>query len=1043
MRKEDLINAVGGISDDLIREADGSRRPSGNRKKWIALAVAAVILLSAVMIVPAVLSRERPSDISGNASEEVPLPSNTVYDEFGADIMAPWKDGSLKFTSVSYRHSSAEPLPALKLPSARLLSASASSEDAPDPSNAVAPSESDISPADSMDTGREPAAEEVTVSMADNIRIEAAAGTRFIRIKTEEKGHANCDGVYYDVQEDKTICISCMIRDRMKGNPYYTDACVRALIEECVIGPEELAAGMVDGVYHDAYLAIYESEGLSDFGNGKSPSASALGIKDIISPSARQRMAKYKFPAVSIVEYGSRPDKCVFTLVSAGGQAVYGSFVYDFIEESFTKIDGETLGVPRCLNGFFSWVGDEMTSVQLPLASGVAVDANYTELVATIPYYASFMEEDQETGLFSPVYEASNIFVFDLTSGTCSAVFGLSREMKDDLRYPTGPAIRQNGVICFPAGGHLNGYAFPGGLCYIEGEFLAVLTDGVRADEAGESGGRIAAVKQDGNVRFFRLRDGAPAETDVDAFSASRWVKDGNEAFHLPDLKREKLFEKTPDAIASSADGRFLYACFKDDGRVECVDLATLERADLEPGDAFLSQTSGQDDVNVAMYVSGDGTHLLLSYFRTRALRFRKQDFLKAEYERYGSNSDDFLKSGLSLASQYYELDDGTKVSFAVRDSENRLTAACILCADDMIRLGKLNFLIPLDSRPDDYPTWQMILADTAEKLCEYAEVSGNVAYIRADAMKALLNGADPYAVRKLFSDLNTSNYRWFDAGNEFRNLSGEPVTPAEARSAVADETARVLMLYFFGYTVPEDEFLEESRKNGDQFNVLCLERYYREVNEGLDEDEMRRLLGKLKSEVLKCYPEESPVKPSKNTVYAYNHSQMFEEISRRVPDIFEDVTGTSYLQALSEGKLGNRKYNRNDFFASFPLGNGSMNLSPHLQVNKEALDEAVADARFRKGTVAVNTECAVYLSFRIILSHWVPTEKFTYLSFGRDENGNCFAVAEGGYAELTEEQYQSVLSLLRASRGYDPVAEGSAEWLRESIVREIAEEFE
>jgi hypothetical protein len=936
--------ALRDIDDAYIEEAADNTPVPLKRTGFRVAALAAALSLTVAIIIFSVF---------------ILLRGRATVDPQPAD--APWKTGELHLTSVVFRAEEASAKkPGSALPFLLLTS--------PADSTALQPDQEVL------------LSDTVTVSVAPYTRISGFSGNDLMRVRLRSGDHADCDSIWYDIKNDKIVCLSCLIREAVAGDPDYTDACIRLAIESGMISYDAFLSGEAADIYAELYRKMDNESDRRAFSEGRS---------------------KSPLPSVSVLEYGTDPDKCLYTLTNADKTLAYGVFIFDFKSGRAVKLDASHTGVPECFSGILGT--PEKADANLTLASDIIISDGYTRVIAEVPYYPLGAEYNSATGEFYPTYAASTVMVY--TAGENSySVFG-DAVPKDMMQTPAGGLAEKTGTVSFTARNGKTAFSVDrGDIYFIDGQRLALLND---------RDGRTAVImEQDGRTVCYYPEKTGPLPADPDKIADTtlpfeRGVIEDGVFRDLITGETSALTAGTPDALVRSRDGRFVYY-YDRRGTVFCRDLLTGDEGAVEVGKAFENQLSECDDATVCLFIGGNGRELLLAYYRNGDLTFDREAYLasipelieKESFVFYSMTSDivNAFNHNFETVLPFFRLDGnpiritdtkrftalGRYLSVAVL--EKRLTPG--------MSEGNYNEISDLMKSPG-------MLADIAEAVIPYLEFTSGEAFITPGELRDAMNGITEDAFNERYFML----LDWVDL--ELDVVEFEEATPDIWKRLLARKIANDVVRRLTGYLSPDDEmrdlFLFEKKyaeQTGDaeaaeHYSRLLgiLDSFYEQFNQGTDSvaaESMRQRLMEM------LIPRLDPAVDRKGQYYGIYMRQLSLILDELWDDIFAAAADISYPEFLSSGDFLYIK-NSADYYLGF---NSTLYQSVDLDwygrlIDKDALKALLSELDFEKKDVAIYREAAVG-AYRMM-----PL----FLTGGRDASGNAYLVSYGYAARLTDEQ--------------------------------------
>lgn len=855
---------------------------------------------------------------------------------------APWTDGRLQLTSVTYKGS---PLSQTRAYGNRVHSVAKTGD----------------------------GTENVSISMLADTKISGCVNANLLLITPAEGEHAGCDGVYYDIRNDRVLCLACHIQEQIATDPYYVDVCIRLLIEEHLITQDEIYAGIID--YEPMYKSLNTEEARAFLASGGTPSCESLAF-DYGHDTGRYDalMADYQYPVIHVVEYGENENRCLFTIGSPSSDSTWGAYVFELDTGNVVKLDGETVGLPHPINGYMGGTPDEYPAVNLLNATGISVTTDYSKIIVTLPYFTEGYKAD-ENGYLVPCYTGQNVIVFDTENGTYGGLLGNSPNTDvGTLDLPIGHAKHYGELIYYPTDGN-KWCLYVGNVCYtLQGELLR-LTE--------RDGGYLAVMKRGDSFEVFSLGE---KQAEVSE-NRQIYVLDGNKRILVGDGSSEMLWDNEPAAIVLSADGRYAYLYFEGDGFVTCLDIDSGEQGQLALSDAFVSQISALTNTEFLLFLNPSENRLLIAYFKKGALIFDSQAFLTNELlERdFKSNriTSAFQSNFEKTLSYFYNGD--TKVTFQNRSTV--IEAAKILGMESLYAFSAKGYKRDMSD----------LIVEVANRIAETAEYSGNTAEISSTTLNRLLDGMTYDAFEELYHDL----YGHFNeiAYSFEKQLSS--IDPNNIR-ILANEIASGVLTYVYGYTTMSESDEENLKKNYPDLYAIYTE-MFRRINEGIDAAYMEDRKAAIAEYLLPILTEagmddEHPI----YTGYQLNslletHLDEIVSIALGGKGYVEFIRSCGFAHPYDDAYYSGRTDKRFD----------CMLISEKCAVDTDALRNWLEDVTFAPGTVEIDREAGIYMEWELNLFYasyymYPGTE---IIAVGHSTDGKAYAVISGSFAEIREDQ--------------------------------------
>lgn len=950
-------------------EADSLNLPAENELKALApkpkrkrfptrrylTAAACFLLVACVAIIP--LFRDSGSTEfslggeSGSAEQSTDESVSVIITPHAG--LAPWENGSLRLTSVTYKNVGRQ--------------------------NALQPM------AKTSNT-----TENVSISMLADTKISGCVNAELLSITPTEGEHVWCDGVFYDIRKDSIFCLACHIKDKIAENPYYIDICIRLLIEEHLITLNEILAGVID--YKPMYLSLDNETAKECFANGNTPTCESLAF-DYASDKTAQYdalMEGYQYPIIRVIEYGENENRCLFTIGSPTSDVTWGAYVFELDTGKVIKLDGETVGFCEPINGYMGGTPDEFLAVNLSIATGVSVTEDYSRIIVTLPYFVQWYDTD-ENGRLVPVYTGQNVIVFDVADGTYEGLLGNNSGQDTSLLdLPTQHAKSCGELVYFPTDD--NAWClFAGSHSYkLQGELLR-LTE--------RDGGGYTAVMKKGNSYEAYALEGKQATL---LENESIHVLDGNRRVFLSDGSAEILWENEPAAMVMSADGRFVYLYFEEDGFVACFDIDSGKRSQLALSDDFVAQVKGIPHTEFLLFLNPSENRLLIAYYKYGALIFDSAAFLENEM---------LLKDTAELSITYifehnfkktlpYFYNEETKVSFTNPDAV--LRAAKLLGMQGLYDLAA----------NDGLNNMSCLIIEVASQIALLADYSASTAEISGQTLNELFDGMTFDSFEELYENL----YGHFLAIRYTDNILSSHLGDDHIE-VLANDIASGILTYVYGY-VPfsEEEFAYFKEHMPAEYRAYV--ELYRRLNEGIDQEKMELLQARL-AEYLIPILTEAGIDAKHPTYTGYQLNNLLEQHLAKLISVALDggtyldfIRSCGFIHPYSDAYYSGRTDKRFD----------SILLSEKYAVDGSALESWLADLTFAEGTVDIVREAGIYMEWEINLfyaSYYMyPGTEIIVAGHGTD--GKAYVAISGFYAEITEEQLVSFYEICGSGTPYN-----------------------
>lgn len=614
--KEAVAASAGTVSADEGRVM--SRLGRFFRNRTTVAVIAAALALAVMLPATSLLFRQT----GGFTPGETENPD--VYVD-PLTVTAPWKDGTLKLTSLTYRVNSDTLMPGNRISFDQITAVTGDpgensvhtggGESTTDESPVTRlPADTELPKTDSAAETETPLygeEENLTVSIMDNVKISAYMGSDLIKLRPDSGDHVNCPDVYYDIKADTYTCMSCRLLDLMTGSEAYADVAIHVFIEECLLSYINLWESGEMTEWRSQYAsALSDTEIREQFANRKRITLGKLGeltyYSDDHKAHVRSSVGDFQYPVVDVVEYGTDMNICLFTLCSPRTGVGYGNFLCYLDSGAVISLDGDMAAedIPN-----------------LSLASGVIVTDDYGTVIVTVPYFAPWVNIDRKSGLPVPYYTRSNIFIYHVDSGSYERLFTVGND-----KIPASAVAESQGVLTYRAhDGHV--YAYRDGTFYeLPAEPARICTD--------INGKRYAAIASDGHYTLYLLEGGEavaqdPADEALELDVANCYMVEGNQRIHLLTNETVTLWEGEPAAQVASRDGRYIYLYFTGDNSILCVDVWTGERGCLALSDSFVSEAARVGEVSYRLLLNAEENRLLMTYFTEGVVVFDSAAFLE------------------------------------------------------------------------------------------------------------------------------------------------------------------------------------------------------------------------------------------------------------------------------------------------------------------------------------------------------------------------------------------------------------------------------
>lgn len=934
--------------------------------RFVSSVAACVVVAVGVAFLPKIITQPfdvSQDNISGGGIEE----DNST--SVSGDRITPWESGKISLVSLTFKPR--ESFSAFSLPTEFL-------------SNTPYKTKKLNSSNSPFNTKGSPDPENLKVSIMADTKISSFIGSDLIKISVEDGEHKDCEGVYYNIREDKTECMSCEILSRIRKSDYYVEAYLRSIIEECLITEEMIYAAVTDGVYEEYYTFLDVPSTREFLKTDETPTVEKLGLTEAqfwrSESETNRELLLHKKPIVKIVEYGYDKSRLTFTLSSPIGSCVWGAFVYDLDSNVLKKLDGETIGLPYCTNGYYTTTPEELITLDLSLATGITVSDDYTKIIATVPYFLNELELDQESGTLKPIYLAENVIVFNVNDGTYNALLGNSSGYNSSVSYPKDVAREINGVYYYPTTNNTWAFHLGNRKYELQGEFLKL----------ERIGGEVYVIMGQDGYKLYRLGENEAVLSELPE-DVMLYIVEGNERIDLRTLEKTKLFDGEANAVAKSADGRFIYLYFEGENEIVCIDAKYNTVGSLPLSEEFVEQSISAGNVTYMLFLNSDEDKLLLAYYKNGSLVFDREGYLSDRahsipLDPEGASReylDENFERNLSSVFDHYCF-EGKKIT--VRQDENLLSLAKLICA----------------SRVDDYiknnGSWaeeeiKALFADLGEMLLPYFEYNGNTASVNAALVKKLSGGQSAGDIAVAF-EYFLSRHLPSDMTVEFQ--TNDPID--EVTTFITNGFLKLI----YGYWAEVETADREDEK-----------RLFNRLNMDVDSEWMN---ARVKIEpIVKKELEELL---TKENGYCVRSERLVEAVQKLFPDVIEAATGLSYPEYVRSCAYLDH-FISPDFFSLRAAEDGCVpQMSVKHAYDKEKLKAFLNELTFEAGEVTIIQKATLSTEWDLGL---VPFSYYKYcgndiVSVGRDSEGKAYAVISGYYAPLSEKQYEEFVGLINGA---------------------------
>ncbi len=987
-KAERLVNAIGDIRDEYIGDAHAVSAPQKKkgsvRRALIASAAAALVAAGAVFALPALIRRDGPV---------APIDNTEPYVD-PLTVKAPWEDGRLTFTVMTYGGSDAF----LSLPQSVSVRLTSMTE----------------GPAPIL---KEPQTVPVSasVSLAPDTKITSCAGGDYLRIVPGSGEHADCVDVYYDVENDKTVCLDCLILSLIRESDHYFDASVRCLIEDCLITTEAMQAGENESQYEAFYGHLYTDEMKKIVHSGKCPPYSRLEnggvtISENGKEEIKRKLKRFSYPEVRVIEYGADPDLCLFTLVSPQSGSTYGCYLIRLSDGELKKLDGTSVGVPACLNGSVTVNAEGLPAANLLKAGKVSVSGDYSVVTVTLPYFIDGLNYNDQMGAYVPSYYAKNVILFYPESAAFDALLGTSTG-ESDRPYPAGNAVTEHGVTHYLTVAGTHAFYRSGTWCELTGDLVRVVVTAADCEP-------VIVMRQNGTFAFFAA-DG----TALDPTSLVGKLDRANDYVYENGVKTDLLtgeetvpFPGQANAAAVSGDCRFVYAFSASDGIVGCYDLVTGETSGLPVSGAFLTEAGVGEEPVFCLFTDEKGEKLLLAYYKNGTLTFDAEAMMKEKptFIGYGT-AGEYIEKNVKTTFPYF-LCAGKPVKF--RNTDRVVPLILAVCADmifDSVSMPAPQFFAAL-----------------AENLIPYLDYSAGSAWVSEETLDSLLGGQTPDMLKERFSfSTNGDGFTTVDTDTE--NVVDD----------YANNLAAVMIWYATGYTeLPDFDVMAEFCNPP---TVEAYREYYRLLNENVPIPDVAGLKEKLIPIIKEALSVYEIVDTDRRTGQPYITPRILcrsGDIVRTITDLYpiciETITGREYTEFIKSGDFLRMSYIEGLYLTRTDDTAGNIRIGRNYGADAEKIIPFLHALDFRPGEKEIRAEAVLTHTWDTGFGYGINYSEFpntNVVTVGSDENGQYYAVISGYFAEITKEDCEAFKAICRGAGDFDR-GSGRERLLEELIVR-------
>ncbi len=556
------------------------------------LAVASVSIILTLSLLLSMFVLLRPGDAGVDLPEG---DSHHVTDtpNPGA-ILPPWRSGKLTLTSLTYAPDKSTLSATMRPSFDRLTEITTGSETQADTEgNTEAP----LPDAPIVGKG-----ENVQVSIMDNAKISDYMGPDLIRVRPDGGEHMNCSDVYYDIRTGEEICMSCRILTLVQGTELYTDAAVASFMTEILLDHTYLQAAGEAREWQEIYSRdLSQPETRELFRQLKQPTLGKLQITEFFSDrheaEVNENISDYQYPYVDVIEYGSDPQLCLYSLRSPITERTYGSYVLHLTTGEVMRIDAVNQSDSDPL----------YTGLNLPYALDLTILDGYQTILVTLPYYVSHYES--YSGHLIPSYSDNTVLLLDVKTGNYREI----ARSDAGIFLPSDKAQVYGDVIFYPSGSLWCFYHTRTNTLYTaEGDLARI--------SRAENGMFYAVMHEESAYAFYPLRGESPSLTTEEtpnetAFAVTeRYVMEDGVRINVVTGEALSLWEGEPATMVSSRGGRYLYLYFAGADHILCLDICTAEQGLLTLSDSFVQAAATAGDVEYRLLLSDSEEHLLMTY---------------------------------------------------------------------------------------------------------------------------------------------------------------------------------------------------------------------------------------------------------------------------------------------------------------------------------------------------------------------------------------------------------------------------------------------
>ena len=1007
-----LYYAIARIDDTLIDDLISKRTKANQKSNAVVLeekhksikrtliftlpatAIAVVVIVSAILVSLSNITtpttpenvdcQSTDTDYTGNENN-----SNINTDNSGNEdsSLPPWDTNELHLTSVIFNNKSL------------LNESTAKSMQAYSVSTGIIGVETEN--VLSADKNR---SENFSISIRPSTKISAFSGSSLIKVNLKEGEHADCDSVWYNIRKDETVCLSCLIREKIKATSDYIDACIRAAIEGGMISKESYYAGEIEREYEQLYQLLDTDTAHRFFSSGNTPTIDLLELTGTFadSPNVKKALEGYSYPRIHVIEYGRIPDRCLYILTDYSSDLAYGVFLFDFNTDNATRLDDSHVGEPSCYNGLQGING--MRCANLALATELYINDDYTQILAEVPYLICGVSYDEETGDMKPAYSASTIVVYNIT-GERFALLDLYGET-DPISYaPCGGLIEIEGTISFACFNGKTGFSLNGeNVFFIEGERLHLLKD--------HNGVPVVLMRRNGYTEGYRLYKNGAVLMDIDELYAlskkERSILIDSTLTDLVSGEKEAFFDNDVLAYTISKTGRYAYF-YLGDGGITCIDLENGERGFLPLDTAFEEKTHGLECITFCLFLNSREDELLLAYYKDGELTFDRNAYydsfnaFKKENHIYSmaANAVSSFNHNFASVANFFRV-DGNPVELTQQKNAfdlARFFSVQVLDRQLTVKTSQTNHddIIAMTATKE-------FLADVAETLIPYMDYTESTTYINATVLQDVRIPVFIFNERydDLFSRIDKVVYV---SNNQISDLE-------EYKYLTARHIANNIVRRITGYLSPDDSLRDNillkiqeaiEKKEDDWVNIYTetlkiADNFYAFFNENIDKESADAIRIKLIDCILPILPEAH--KDRTGATYAINQLELWYFYESIWNTVFQGASDSSYSDYLSSGLFLDFPYVGDFFTGRTAIDYGSIFLDSDRAIEMIKMKELLNELIFTSEEVVVSRDAAIF------------SDSTPFIIAGRNENDDPYLVSYGHSAQLTEEQYKRFVDI-------------------------------